>query len=136
MNNFQLPTRSELDLWLKFVSETLASYLPPYNPRWSEHMLSCFRVAALAPDSNNLCRLGARIFYKIAKNHYLVDGNKRSAVICTYFFFLLNGHDLDVTPSSLYKVAIAVVEDKELDSDEAIDILAEEFFPVCKPIKT
>lgn len=64
----------------------------------------------LGPDRGDVYAVGGRIFYKIAKNHHLVDGNKRSAVICTYLFFFKNHIRLDFPAFALYALAKEIVE--------------------------
>ena len=47
-----------------------------------------------APD---LARLAAALAFGIARNHAFVDGNKRTSLVATQTFLILNGVDLQAT---------------------------------------
>ena len=46
--------------------------------------------------------------HSIARNHALVDGNKRLAWAATRVFCLLNGHDLDFSVDDAEQLVLAV----------------------------
>ena len=78
----------------------------------------------------DICTCASLIFFKIIKNHHLVDGNKRSAVICTYLFFFINGMSLEVSVDGLYDLAILVAKD-DRHQDEVIESVSEVLRPFC-----
>jgi death-on-curing family protein len=121
-DEIKISSTRELDNWLDVISELLDDFLPPTNNQWSKLMRDCFDVAQLAPDHPNIFRMSARIFYKITKNHYLIDGNKRSAVICIYLFLFKNNFSLAIEPDELYHLAKSVADSKQL-SEELEDML-------------
>ena len=50
----------------------------------------------------------AVLFESLARNHALVDGNKRIAWLATFVFFELNGMTLDAPDDEAYDLVIAV----------------------------
>lgn len=50
---------------------------------------------------------GAYLFH-IARNHPFVDGNKRTALMCTLVFLGLNGERLSADPDELYRLVDGV----------------------------
>ena len=68
-------------------------------------------IAAYEPDGNrDLARLAAAYGYGIAKNHPLVDGNKRIALVVTETFLNLNGLDLTADDAACVAVMRAVAD--------------------------
>jgi death-on-curing protein len=61
----------------------------------------------------------AALMHSIAKNHALVDGNKRLATTSLIAFVGINGFELDFDNSGLYDFALEVAEGK-LDDVESI----------------
>jgi death-on-curing protein len=65
----------------------------------------------------------AALLHSVARDHGLVDGNKRLALAATIAFLGINGHRLTVTNDEAYDLVIAVASG-ELDDLQAIaDIL-------------
>ncbi|MGI9166398.1 MAG: type II toxin-antitoxin system death-on-curing family toxin [Pyrinomonadaceae bacterium] len=50
----------------------------------------------------DLAALAAAYAYGIARNHPFIDGNKRTALVATRTFLLLNGVDLDASQDEKY----------------------------------
>ena len=48
-------------------------------------------LMAYSEDDPSLCRLAAAYGFGIARNHAFVDGNKRTALVVTLTFLLVNG---------------------------------------------
>lgn len=65
----------------------------------------------------------AALMHSLARNHALVDGNKRLAWAATRVFCLLNGHDLDfaVDAAELLVLAVARGELEVADIAASID---------------
>jgi death on curing protein len=55
---------------------------------------------------------GAALLHSIARNHALVDGNKRLAWLATVVFLDLNGHRPDLTSHAAFDVVMDVAEGK------------------------
>lgn len=66
-------------------------------------------VAAYEPDSD-LPRLAASYGFGIAKNHPFVDGNKRTALVATRTFLVLNGFNIRATPADKYITFLKLAE--------------------------
>lgn len=128
----RFPTEEELRVWVENLDEDLKNYLPIIDEAWHREMVSCFQVAALRPDCQaSACRAGAVVFHKIIKNHYRIDGNKRSAVICSYLIFVVNGLHLSTPPETLYGLAKHVAESKS-EPERLIIEIDEKFLSACR----
>jgi death-on-curing protein len=64
--------------------------------------------------------LAAAYAYGIARNHPFVDGNKRTALIVTRLFLLLNGVNLIATQEEKYSTSLALAAG-ELSEDALAD---------------
>lgn len=108
------PSATVIKSWgeLLIISGFAPRYLPEISDVWSRQMEDCFQLVKLLPDHNDVATAGARLFYKIIKRHERVDGNKRSALICVYLFFLLNDCRLELNDDDLYHLAKRVARSK------------------------
>lgn len=64
--------------------------------------------------------LAAAYAYGIARNHPFVDGNKRTAVVVSETFLMLNGHRLTASDAEVVVVFVALAAG-ELSEDELSD---------------
>lgn len=64
----------------------------------------------------------AALMHSLARNHSLVDGNKRLAWAATRVFCLLNGHDLDVAVDEAEALVLAVARGELEVADIAASI--------------
>lgn len=97
--------------------------LPLIDEQWYSEVMSCVEVTQIHPDFVADChRSGASIFYKVNKNHYRIDGNKRSAVISVYLFYIVNDYHLRPRPAELREFAknIALSQKKSVECMEKI----------------
>lgn len=60
----------------------------------------------------------AALLHSLAKNHALVDGDKRTAWWAARLFYVLNGHDLRADEDGAYDLVIAVAEARIEDVEE------------------
>ena len=74
----------------------------------------------------DLLTKGAALLHSLARNHPLVDGNKRLAWLATYVFLAKNGVRLDPDDDAAYEFVIAIASG-ELDDVEAIANLLRTF---------
>ena len=58
---------------------------------WYEKVLDTLERAKLI-YSNQEHEVAARLFYYLIKDHNFVDGNKRTGIIITYLFLIMNGY--------------------------------------------
>lgn len=129
------PTEDNLKSWIKFLNDPqtkLHEYLPNIDNTWYKHVLSPIELVQLPYFKDDLCTKGANIFYKITKNHNLIDGNKRSAVIVTYLFFLLNRSTFNMSPEDLKNIAKETAENnifgiKTENPEKCVEILTKIF---------
>lgn len=75
-------------------------------------------IAAYESDPD-IARLAAAYAFGIAKNHPFVDGNKRTALVATRTFLLLNGFELRATPAEKYITFLQLAEGSLSESELA-----------------
>ena len=66
-------------------------------------------IHAYEPDAD-IARLAAALAFGIAKNHPFVDGNKRTSLVATRTFLVLNGFELNATPQDKYLTFLSLAE--------------------------
>jgi death on curing protein len=78
------------------------------------------RASVLGRDAYpDLMTKAAALLHSLARNHPLVDGNKRLAWLATYVFLAKNGVELDPSDDDAYELVVAVATG-ELDDVEEI----------------
>jgi death-on-curing protein len=60
----------------------------------------------------------AALLHSLARNHPLIDGNKRLAWLATYVFCAKNGVELDPTDDDAYALVVAVAAGEVSDLAE------------------
>lgn len=70
------------------------------------------QLAAYGDPEPDLVDLAAALAYGLARNHALVDGNKRTAHVAYRTFLVLNGADLVATDEEKYLAMMALAEGK------------------------
>lgn len=73
-------------------------------------------IHAYEPNAD-IAQLAAACGFGIAKNHPLVDGNKRTALVATRTFLLINGYQLSASQAEKYLTFLALAEGS-LSEDE------------------
>jgi death on curing protein len=74
------------------------------------------RASVLGQDAYpDLLTKAASLLHSLARNHPLVDGNKRLAWLATYVFCAKNGVELDPDDDAAYELVVAVAAG-ELDA--------------------
>ncbi len=66
----------------------------------------------------DLLTKAASLLHSLARNHSLVDGDKRLAWLATYVFCASNGVELDATDDAAYDLVVAVASGSLDDVDE------------------
>ena len=85
-----------------------------------ESALARPRASAFGEDAYpDLHTNAAALLHSVARNHALVDGNKRLALAATIAFYGLNGRRLTLTNDEAYDLVIAVASGA-LDEVDAI----------------
>ncbi len=72
----------------------------------------------------DIASLAAAYGFGIAKNHPFVDGNKRTSLVATRTFLLLNGYQLNATQVEKYLTFLSLAEGN-LSEDELAQWLRE-----------
>jgi death-on-curing protein len=82
------------------------------------------RASILGQDAYpELLSKAAALLHSLARNHPLVDGNKRLAWLATYVFCAKNGVELDPDDDDAYDLVVAVASGERDDVDEISAIL-------------
>jgi death on curing protein len=71
----------------------------------------------------DLLTKAAALLHSLARNHPLVDGNKRLAWLATYVFCAKNGLELDPSDDDAYDLAVAVAAGSLEEVEEIAKIL-------------
>lgn len=93
-----------------------------------------FDSAMARPQNLSLCgepdgaALAASYAFGIARNHPLVDGNKRTAAVVSETFLILNGHSLGASNAEVV-VAFLALAAGDLSEDELADWFRERIKP-------
>jgi death-on-curing protein len=83
------------------------------------------RASVLGQDAYpDLLTKTAALLHSLARNHPLVDGNKRMAWLATYVFCAKNGVELDANDDAAYELATGVASGSIDDVGEIATILA------------
>lgn len=78
-------------------------------------------IAVYEPDAD-IARLAAAYAFGIAKNHPFVDGNKRTSLVACRTFLILNGYQLDASPTEKYLTFLSLGE-RALSEEELAERL-------------
>jgi death-on-curing protein len=82
------------------------------------------RTSVLGQDAYpDLFTKAAALLHSLARNHPLVDGNKRLAWLATYVFCAKNGVELDAADDPAYDLVVAVASGALDDIGEIARIL-------------
>ena len=93
MSNLSYPTRQLIEKWLVILKNEnleLTLKLPQTSEQWFDRVLSNVELTRIAYCEEDVFVKGAHLFYYITKDHNFTDGNKRSAIVVTYLYFLIN----------------------------------------------
>lgn len=64
--------------------------------------------------------MAAAYLYHLARNHPFVDGNKRTALVCSLVFLGLNGERLQASPDDLFQLVDGVAAGAVTKADVAV----------------
>lgn len=68
-------------------------------------------------ECNDVAQLAAAYTFGIAKNHGFADGNKRTALVVTDLFLMLNGYELTSSPSENVLTILGVADGSISEGD-------------------
>jgi death-on-curing protein len=90
------------------------------------------RASVLGRDAYpDLLTKAAALLHSLARNHPLVDGNKRLAWLATYVFCAKNGIELDPDDDRAYDLVVAVAAGSLENIEEIAEVLAS-FIPAAQ----
>jgi death-on-curing protein len=90
-----------------------------------ESALARPRATAFGSDAYpGLDAKAAALLHSLARNHALIDGNKRLALAATIAFYGVNGRRLTLTNDEAYELIMNVAEGKLDSVDDIVPVLA------------
>jgi len=102
------PDKEVLQRWVELLEQptfVLHRYLPPIDEGWITTILATFDLLQFIYYSDSFHYKAAHMFYKICKNHYFIDSNKRSSIIVLYLFCIINGYIITCPPEAVKTLA-------------------------------
>ena len=82
------------------------------------------QASALGEDAYaDLPAKAAALMHSLARNHALIDGNKRLALAATIAFLGVNGHHLTLTNDEAYELVMAVATGQADDVSDIATVL-------------
>ena len=120
----------EIEYNTEYLSDIFGAFLPTSKEEWADKMASIqARVAQRNAMTNNhdIHESVARVMFLIIKGHKLVDGNKRSSILCMVGLYLFNDYEVMFDPETLYtKVKeLAALDSQTIDDEKEIIQLKE-----------
>ena len=120
----------DLEYNAKYLADLFGAFLPTNKEQWAEQMESVQQTVAqrnAMTGRNDIHESVARVMFLIIKGHKLVDGNKRSSILCMVGLYALNDCELFVDPEQLYKKVkeLAALDSQTCDDEQEIARLQE-----------
>jgi len=115
----------DLDDLLVIATDAISS--PPLVRDYGLLEAALARPAAIVFGSDAYPAIHAKaaaLLHSLAANHALVDGNERLALLATYVFLDLNGHELNATQEAAYSLVISVADGTLSDVEKIAERLA------------
>lgn len=89
------PSKKQIEWWVKHLKSAdpmLNLNLPRVDEKWFDDICSIIARLQFSFSPQELHTVAAHLFYNIDKRHDVIDGNKRSAIVIIYLFYLVNGY--------------------------------------------
>ncbi len=116
----------DLDSLLHVAARTLGGEPVIRDYGLLESALARPRASAFGEDAYpDVFAKAAALLHSLARNHALVDGNKRLALAATIAFLGINGHRLTLSNDEAYDLVIAVATGALDDVAEIAKVLRE-----------
>jgi len=120
----------DLDSLIHIASRTLGAEPVVRDYGLLESALARPRASAFGEEAYpDLHAKAAALLHSLARNHALVDGNKRLALAATLAFVGVNGQRLTLTNDEAYDLVIAVATGELDDVAKIADVLRENSVP-------
>lgn len=120
----------DLDSLLHIAARTIGGEPVIRDYGLLESALARPRASAFGEDAYpDLFAKAAALLHSLARNHALVDGNKRLALSATIAFLGINGHRLTLSNAEAYDLVIAVATGALDDVAEIAKVLCERTRP-------
>jgi death-on-curing family protein len=102
------PDKEVLQRWVKLLEQptfVLHRYLPPIDDGWITTVVTTLDLLKFGYYGDEFHHKAAHVLYKICKNHYFIDSNKRSSLIVLYLFCIVNRYTITCSPETVRKLA-------------------------------
>ena len=120
----------DLDSLIHIASRTLGAEPVVRDYGLLESALARPRASVFGEEAYpDLHAKAAALLHSLARNHALVDGNKRLALAATLVFVGVNGQRLTLTNDEAYDLVIAVATGELDDVAKIADVLRENSVP-------
>ena len=120
----------DLEDLLYIATKTLGSDPAVRDYGLLESALARPQASALGQDAYpDLLTKAAALLHSLARNHALIDGNKRLALAATIAFLGINGHRLSFTNDEVYEFVIAIAAGELDDVSEIAAVLLGSVIP-------
>lgn len=101
----------DLELLLHVAERAIGEPPEVRDPGLLESALARPRATVLGQDAyETLHQKAAALLHSLARNHALIDGNKRLALAATIAFFGLNGLRLNLSNDEAYALIVAIAD--------------------------
>lgn len=126
MAKYIYPTKEDLEHFIAIVIKeniSIKKYLPPLDKEWYRVISDSIKYVEHVShyrEETDMFLATAQLLYKVAKRHELGDGNKRSAVIATYLFCVLNYYVV-IYPQKLKSQAKRIASTKGRVNEEMME---------------
>ncbi len=112
-----------------YFSDIFGAFLPTEKEQWVEQMFntqSTVQTRVTMLNKSDIHETAARLMFGIIKGHKLVDGNKRSSILCMIGFYFINKYTTNFNPENLYNKTkdIAKLDSQTIDDEKEIRDLA------------
>jgi prophage maintenance system killer protein len=115
----EFPDSFAVNWWVEYLptsdNSEIKKYLPKIDKEWKDRIMSVVSLVHMNYNNGYIAQdvhsVASFVFYKINKAHNEIDGNKRSAIIITYLFYLINDYAL-VTGEEIRLIAKRVAKSK------------------------
>lgn len=117
------PDKTLLKQWIDKIQDPSVfppEFLPLFEDRWFDEVVNVVELLKIPHYKEDIHHKCAHLFYKIIKNHYFTDGNKRSSVVVLYLFSSLNGFVILAKPQIMIDIARRTAKSDGVESEDEI----------------
>ena len=134
----EFPEENAINWWIDYLprseNSVLKKYLPKVDKDWKIRIMQTISLVHMEYVNGyldkNVHHIASCIFYRINKAHREIDGNKRSSIIVTYLFYLMNDFAL-ISTDKVRLLAKKIAKSKGRRNQKSWIRKATKVFSVC-----